>query len=126
MEIGRDMDLLVAEKIMKWKPICYDDDVVVALDVGDGTERFFTDPTQSDNEWSPSTDIKDAWLVIEEMKKYRFRFDISERLNGDVSVSFELTESEFDLFYTELKENSVTLAICKCALEAMGRLEKQR
>lgn len=117
-----DLDKEVAEKVMGWT-YSNGDYYRVIMDY----YKKYTLGSQlicDESEFKPSTRIAHAWNVVKEMKKHKFRFDMSTQLNGDVSVAFELMESEYDLFYTELKERNAELAICKCALEAMERLNK--
>jgi len=70
---GRELDALVAEKVMGWKaennkncsPNTWFD------------SRYVTDEHHGyDQEWSPSRSISDAWEVVEKMNKDVGLFDI--------------------------------------------------
>lgn len=81
MKAGREMDALVAEKVMGWEPI-------VDFPMGSGqalapgwkgywtgewfrwTERPVQDSDEVEEPWSPSTDIAAAWEVLEKFPDF--------------------------------------------------------
>ena len=90
MEAGREMDTLVAEKVMGWSPITYETD---------------------DNGWQPSTDIADAMQIFECDKFNHFVVDRvddrSERYQARCATPF---------FAESAWSDTAPLAICRAAL----------
>lgn len=109
-----EVDKLVALHVMKWKPVYYDDNVIVAWDIGKGRELFFTSPFESDNEWSPSTNISDAWMVVE---RIGHEFLVRKRKNGEDFRAF-IIETGGKEDYAHAK--TAPLAICLAALKTVG------
>lgn len=107
LKAGRELDVLIAEKIMGWP--------------ADDWRRI---P-------SYSTSISDAWLVVEKMTERAFTgFAItvsrSEHFVGATAVFMPVTRagSETELRYGEqpvqARADTAPLAICKAALAAAG------
>ena len=63
MNAGRELDALIAEKVMGWiyKPDVYGDVYMT-------TDDWHALVGASLNEWYPSTRIQDAWQVVEKIK----------------------------------------------------------
>ena len=106
-QAGRDLDALIAERVMGWRrcadpnhgPECdyWWTDATSASEPGGCTGRRF------------STDIEDAWLVVEKMIK-RGGFEIQ----GD-------TDGHWVFFrWATAKAKTAPLAICLAALKAVG------
>ena len=104
MQAGRELDALVSEKVMgiKWPGVFWD---------GDPDSHFF-------NRRAYSTDIAAAWQVVEKLKERGFGFWLTA--SGDCwfedSNGWRIT-SKAD------GSNSVPLAICRAALEAVAPQE---
>jgi hypothetical protein len=79
-----EIDRLVAEKVMGWELCDY------------GFWETEVGPLDSETEFNPSTDISDAWLVLE---KSGFHGEVGD-IGGDA--------------------NSFPMAICLAALKAVG------
>lgn len=118
-----NIDRLIAEKVMGWTYSNGDYYRVIYSDAGNRLgSQFICDET----EFTPSKMIAHAWRVVKEMERRNFRFDMSTHPDKNyTSVGFELTESEYDLFYTEVEDKKVELAICKCSLDAIAELNRQ-
>lgn len=135
----REMDLLVTDKVMKWR---ISRDLRRDLDltgwvhweewiawlrgpanypwVKDTGERLiiFSAPGKDGKTWSPSSSIEDAWKVVEAMDTY-FRLARDSR---EVAVQFDVREGRAIVTYSASAETA-SLAICRAALRAVeGRL----
>lgn len=77
MKPGRELDALVAKKVMKWEYFpAQVTDTFVRLD-------YFFDPVSGEahHHWSPSADISAAWEVVEKLSP---RFMQLTRRHGDL------------------------------------------
>jgi len=93
MSAGREMDALVAEKVMGWKrrkPT--HGNCCTCQDCGQGHDECFC-------EFCPSEDIADAWRVVIEMRK-RDIVTVLDNTCCEDCVSCVMTSS----FFTELEE----------------------
>ena len=115
MKPGRELDALVATKVMGWKS---KDDIWMLPDGGGVYKR----------EWSPSTDIKAAWEVVEKVildSKCPEGFQLS---NGDIGQEYEMCDAKkwgasFDNGYgngTFSDGESAPHVICLSALASVG------
>lgn len=107
---SREIDRLVAEKVMGWEvPYEYDDIGIMAYTNEKGTFAF-----------SPTTKIADAWQVVEKFQKDDWCIEV---YNENEEWCVELTKyNEFmldDIFYTANAEDA-SLAICLAVLKACG------
>lgn len=109
---GRDLDALVAERVMGWH--------VQYTRIGDywmGATRH--DPTWSVKEFTPSTDIAAAWLVVERMREQEWA------MNLDVAEGDKLKPYDCRLFNRDGRRRVLAygetfpLAICRAALKAI-------
>lgn len=122
-EAGRELDALVAEKVMGWRPITHLSGEPVAdgwVGFWDGdwfrwTTRPESDEPDASKEWLPSTSIADAWLVVEKYEHFKmWRNPFTKKFSAE--------------FYTEFgKRNkwaasadTAPEAICLAALKAVG------
>ena len=108
----REIDRLVAEKVMGWEPF-YDDGDLISFVTEFGT-LFFSD---DESEWNPTIDIADAWLVAEKLKiavipqageppkNMKYLAEIDRRPLGG---------------YYEAFAETAPLAICLVALKTVG------
>ena len=103
----KDLDAQVAEKVMGWT---VQDDYL-----RDSHGYYMRSLEGCSADWSPSTSISDAWLVVEEMRKRGFQVVVR-------------TPAVFSLSRCEISESSsmwtgeadtAPEAICRAALEAV-------
>lgn len=112
MKAGRELDALIAEKVMGWrncevsgwretraygKPPYFDD----------------SDPDVCINDYS--TNIADAWLVVEKFDTQNHTVRISNTMGGDWSCVIHGVWGE-----ERVVAENVPLAICLAALKAVG------
>ncbi|UAT29475.1 hypothetical protein K7T73_12780 [Bacillus badius] len=112
---NREIDRLVAEKVMGWEPNLDDDGTVLSYDTEFGNLFFYDD---NENDWSPSVNIQDAWKVVDEMRANReFRFELvtTESFSLNYKCRFRL-----DDVFVKVVSKSAPLAICLAALKAVG------
>lgn len=116
---GRELDALIAEKVMGWAPV-HDGLNFRWADGGDYEKRH-----RYVCDWSPSTDIAAAWQVVERMDSLGWYLTI-DRLSSGERVRFWRCEW---MRYTEENEkcgdcwedaDTAPLAICRAALEAVA------
>lgn len=98
MKAGRELDILVAEKVMGW---CW---ATLSIDLG--------------REFYPSTNMADAWEVVEKMHKGKFLFDISLSVGAGYTVRFFSRDKE--IFHTASYVETAPHAICIAALKTVG------
>lgn len=151
MKPGRELDALVAEKVMGWKrmtegevhPYTFDEVYPCAAAAGFDRSRvsaWWFDPRRVNEKgepeamrvaedegdpdyefpvFAPSTDIADAWQVVERMRRDGFHVGIADNrpntwwvdLTPDASVSGECTSAE---------GATAPLTICLAALKVIG------
>jgi hypothetical protein len=102
MNPGRELDALVAERVMGWNSM------------GDS---WASGPSQSDrthkkDSWKPSEDIAAAWEVVEKLPGFRLR-----KLNGAYWCTFA---NNWDDELIDATEETAPHAICVAALKALG------
>lgn len=108
MKAGRELDALVAEKVMGYEFAIIGEQLKKVIVKGSFGEAI---------DFSPTTNIADAWKVVE-----KFNYKLSLEINGDycncklVGKFNEKMVGQF--FYGEA--DSVPLAICLAALKAVG------
>jgi hypothetical protein len=111
----REIDRLVAEKVMGWEPV-YDDGDLISFITGYGT-LFFSDDDEC--EWNPSTDIRDAWLVVEELIDRGYDFNLWRSEQREYNAEFQIQKKDgFVVSYGE--SDHAPTAICFASLEAVG------
>lgn len=105
MKPGRDLDALVAEKVMELKTWIGDDENLYLVNMLAQVRRY-------------STDIAAAWEVVEKMQEKDFAIILDNMKNflGGWQCQFERGKECVYLCEGE----SAAHAICLCALEAMG------
>lgn len=104
----REIDRLIAEKVMGWEvPYEYDDIGIMAYTAERGGFAF-----------SPTTNIADAWQVLEKFKREGYLFTIKNTVGGNYCFSLTDWNDMCDTFTGEAK--TATLAICLAALKAVG------
>lgn len=117
MQAGREMDALVAERVMGW-----DRDVMGCLGAPKGAKEYDTQCHSWIGAWDEngnpnflphySTDIAAAWQVVEWMKDWNFTLDW---LGSDWQAMFQ-TEDDGEFF---VNADTALLAICRAALKAL-------
>lgn len=115
---GRELDALVAEKVMGWRPWSggyyygsADGQVMVCLHENDGMARY----------WSPSTDIAAAWRVVERLHTGRtFGLDWLGFDGEEWRCCFGWSENDDHLGFHHAEAATAPLAICLAALKAVG------
>lgn len=123
MKAGRELDALVAEKVMGWRKI----DRIKAgwgkgpqvWDTGEDPEQEHSSPTYQN--FRPSESIKDAWVVVEQMEANKWEFcAVGRSSNGrgawfcEFGKQFQLSNSEVIAY-----ADTAPLAICLASLKAM-------
>lgn len=122
MKAGRDLDALIAEKIFDHIIRGYEDEnVKIPLVIRKRLSlEVVSDPTklkdlEADQPLPPySTDARSALQVVEEMRRRGYR-----GMYEGVPNSCTCTFADGNVTHVETAE-TVPLAICKCALRALG------
>jgi hypothetical protein len=103
----REIDRLVAEKVMGWEvPYEYDDIGIMAYTIKTGAFAF-----------SPTTNIADAWQVVEKFDKTDFRVVRNYRGNYSAGLMYWNKDT---MVKVEAKAETAPLAICLAALKSVG------
>ncbi|WP_049680939.1 BC1872 family protein [Peribacillus loiseleuriae] len=104
--MGYEIDRLIAEKVMGW--------------TSDGYlyHDMITGDMCSINEFRPSEDLEDAWLIVEKISygNTELIFDLELRYKGFWAY---FTDGKSDDYSSE-QEKTAPLAICVAALKATG------
>jgi hypothetical protein len=127
---GREMDALVAEKVMGWPlqssaPYTWPH---VTLNVDPTHDclwlfRMADKGTHYTQEhWSPSTSISAAWEVVEKFDSFSIVHNAFYKKLGEEFIVCELTKYEPEA-YAEARANTAPLAICRAALKSAGEKE---
>jgi hypothetical protein len=121
MEAGKELDALVAEKVMGWTGIKHDHaaggHIVFTTGTPEGRSRPSHHPVPS-----YSTAIMYAWQVVEKMGERGYWFDIHDTYTGTRAVAFMQKEDGEQLagwIAGHANDVSVPLAICLAALMAV-------
>ena len=107
----RELDALVAEKVMGWKSYDRKDGVREWCKPGEKISIVGT-VVCLDRDWDPSTSISDAWLVVEKLD-----WDIT--LEYVVMHGWRAVIKRPDLFEGFGQADTAPEAICRAALEAV-------
>ena len=108
MPAGRVLDALVAEKVMDWHWYKFLDPKLVDEAKGAWLDK---DNRVMHNEWLPSTDIADAWQVVEKMQSFELEMDYQESWHAYVNFPGEE-------WYSSIGDTA-PLTICRAALLAV-------
>jgi hypothetical protein len=114
MEPGRELDALVAEKVMGWKR-----DGMSWIDT-DGEIRYY-----EASKYEPSTSIAAAWEVVEAMRMRGFSLNLNQVIHADgsnewyVQVQFFKNPKGYNPGGYE-PAAAAPHAICLAALKALG------
>lgn len=111
----RKIDRLVAEKVLK-------QETRIKWVVTQKKYEYKFYNVNGDEIWLPlpkySTDIKDAWQVVEKLKDKGFLFALKNTVGGNYSFSLTDWGGMCDTFSAD--SDTVPLAICLVALKAVG------
>jgi hypothetical protein len=115
MKAGRELDLLVAKHVMGYFKI-------KSLIPDEPNKVFYPELQMKDGELVPhySTDIKDAWEIVEKLRK-DWTMEIRQVRNGTLDVTFY----NYDAKHKSRNIDTAPLAICLAALKAKG-VENER
>lgn len=115
MKPGRELDILVAEKVMGWRLLCYESGVF-AYEPGQYDDAMKNDgwawngdkENREAHEFNPSTDIACAWEVFEKLSQ--------------LSSVFKSDTPFWCCWWGDVYETGLTAphAICLAALKAVG------
>ena len=110
MPAGQEMDMLIAEKVMNWKQLSnrlwHDDD---------GNERWIDADKSFIHQpcWSPSTNIADAWEIMEGVSSFRLVYYRGKWECTIIAWGAEGATGHF------AEADTGMLAICRAALKAV-------
>lgn len=111
---GRELDALVAEKVMGERRLSRN------VDVGDGREfRWKIHGELLENPPAYSTDIAAAWEVVEKLGK-RFNVFVDYPTSGNVHANTGIMCDDFGHGHTCADAATAPHAICLAALKAVG------
>jgi hypothetical protein len=116
MQVGRELDALVAERVMGKVFRRYPLGSVGAESMG-GWEPFFEDGTITFG--GPprySADMADAWAVVEAMRGRGWRIDLAQASDDSWGAEFYRLDSERT---ATAQMDTAALAICRAALAAV-------
>ncbi len=110
---NREIDRLIAEKVMGWKlEKTFEEDCYLYDEWVSGNERIAVDV------FKPSSNIQDAWIVLEKFKEKDFLYTVQNQMGGDYEVS--LTDwGGMCSTYRGVNE-FLPLAVCEATLKAKG------
>lgn len=120
MKPGRELDALVAEKVMGWTLVADPraDGQPMWVDA-DKNAKWPAEPPDRWGKgiWRPSTDIAAAWELVEALGRKFFGFALTRSEHGLYRAEFSMRGVE-----TDFRAPAVTapLAICLAALRAVG------
>lgn len=115
---NREIDRFIAEKVMGWKLEQYFEDGCYITDEWRAKENKFVCDIEN---FKPSTNIQDAWIVVEKLREQNIFTDIRMTSNGKYEVSmYELYDQDFEWLAIGVSDRNVSLAICLAALKAVG------
>jgi Phage ABA sandwich domain len=97
----REIDRLVAEKVMGWKLCKYG-----------FWETEFGD-LDSETEWNPTESLDDAWVILDQ-------FDDYELYGSPFKNEYRCKVKKDDKWFSAESSESSALAICLAALKAVG------
>ena len=119
IEPGRELDALVAEKVMGWTRGTISTYGGLMPAWIDATGRAHP-PNATSGGWLPSVDIRAAWEVVEKMQAdgwmWQVEYDYEELMAG----FYRGRDAEGDLDSHFVVSTTAPLAICLAALEAKG------
>lgn len=117
MEAGREMDALVAEKVMGWRE--YDYKFYSSWEIAEGVFRRMS-------EFQPSIDIASAWEVVEKIRTTIIHgLPVCPNIVYHHSIPAWHCELFNNMWMRQADADTAPLAICRAALLATSKLEEQ-
>ncbi len=120
MKAGRELDALVAEKVMGWKVLSHWD--------ADGGIKHLVDHNQCEvrpAEFKPySTDISAAWEVVEKLQSEGFHACVHRYVQKNPHWGAQFDKEDLDVICGPTQGAAPTAphAICLAALKTVGAL----
>jgi hypothetical protein len=113
MEAGRELDILIAEKVMQWRRIDGTDYTEPVFEYAEGRLKFAP---------KYSTDMTTAMQVIECMEQFGYSYYIEGGWHNYVYVAFKHKNDESLAFTSDHERGSryASEAICLAALKVLG------
>lgn len=110
MKAGRELDALIAEKVFGLK--------IEWEHYAAGSRPMVIEEDVRGNKMAPhySTQIADAWLVVEKMKTNNYCFTLYDAYDPEWAALFSPRDAELNL----AEAATAPLAICLSALKAVG------
>ena len=136
MPAGRQLDALIAEKVMGWEAIRVDYfgedssprqnelEEWMAKNELDSIGDYFIDVDKNfwveDNDWQPSTDIHAAWEVVEKMRNNKYEPCVNGECWTPIEHRMGLWQADFQNGGPchSARADTAPLAICRAALLA--------
>ena len=124
MKAGRELDALIAEKVMGWAATHEDELYIWFNDGVPGPPKRFCSDIDYYREnpffWSPSTQIADAWLVVEKLREMGAWISLGAK-DGAFNWDFRgiIREEQDDERRFIAHAATAPLAICLAALKAV-------
>lgn len=111
----REIDRLVAEKVMGWKV----SKGRSGLEWYEADENGKFEFIRSVTDFEPSTDIRDSWQVVEELIDRGYDFNLWRSEQREYNAEFQIQKKDgFVVSYGE--SDHAPTAICFASLEAVG------
>jgi hypothetical protein len=126
---GREMDALIAEKVMGWKPVPINYWLPEGKGRGDKPVLWlfnhpkYGEQTRAMHNFRPSSDIAAAWEVVEEIKSHVLRVDITISADTRLKPYAVLITGKGIREWWQREGDTLPLAICRAALPALGVTE---
>jgi hypothetical protein len=126
MQPGRELDALVAEKVMGWAELWTDSKNYMAYPPCE--QKFTIGEAERHPVWPYSTDIAAAWEVVEKIKHMNLYIATHVPADGRITCIVD-DDINGELTCDEVKEYQVVAdtapeAICKAALLAVMEVDK--
>lgn len=116
MKAGRELDALVAEKVMgRELNLIPKSDYDRLFETG-RISCSYEDFLDMQDIWSPSTDIAAAWEVVTHLRERKLRFDLHVGTSGRAIVEFSRNGGQG----VDISGDDAPHAICLAALESVG------
>ena len=110
LSAGREMDALVAEKVMGWSPLNRTEHHL-SWNVPEGIRTW---EETSYGSFKPSTSIAAAWEVVEKLRKEEIPIEITSGFFGPYSCRIASNHG----WLAMVQADTAPLAICRAALKA--------
>ena len=136
LEAGPETDQLMAEEVMGWvlgePEVIYGPmmggRITIQKWVGSTKETPQGRITRILGSWQPSTNISNAWEVVEKLYNDGWQFSLEIYRGEGACAGFFRSRNEFgeiDCAYASVEENKTPLAICRAVLKTIKATEKK-